>query len=233
MNEPFKGARRYQRLFKSINMLNSASNTGNLYIIAAPSGAGKTSLVKALVDSETDIEVSISYTTRAKRPGEADGEHYYFVDKNIFNNMVKQDLFLEHAQVFDNFYGTSRQKVEDKLKSGVDVILEIDWQGAQQVRKSFQSLANPCCTGIFILPPSKAALNERLHARGQDNEEIIARRMRDAVNEISHYGEFDYLLVNDVFDSALQDLKALIRAKRLAIEPQSHRFCELIAALLA
>ncbi|NOX42709.1 MAG: guanylate kinase [Gammaproteobacteria bacterium] len=214
-------------------MPDNSLNSGSLYIVAAPSGAGKTSLIKALLDSEPNIEVSVSYTTRAKRSGEVDGEHYYFVETSAFQEMVNQGLFLEHAQVFDNYYGTSQQKVEERLKLGIDLILEIDWQGAQQVRKSFQSSLNQQCTAIFILPPSKTALHERLRDRGQDSDEVIARRMQDATNEISHYAEFDYLIVNEVFDRALLDLKAVIRAKQLEFSSQSQRYAELIADLLA
>ncbi len=214
-------------------MTNKSRNIGHLYIVAAPSGAGKTSLVNALVESNLDIDVSISYTTRLKRPGEIDGEHYYFVEKDVFQEMINQGQFLEYAQVFDSYYGTSQQKVDQKLKSGTDLILEIDWQGAQQVRKSFQFAVDQQCTGIFILPPSKRALSDRLHARGQDSEDTIARRMQDAVNEISHYAEFDYLLVNDDFDRALLDLKAVIKANQLRFASQSQALCNLITNLLA
>lgn len=214
-------------------MINKSINIGNLYIVAAPSGAGKTSLVDALARSGSNIKVSVSYTTRPKRPGEIDGEHYYFVEKKVFQEMVNQGHFLEYAQVFDNYYGTSQQKVDETLKSGTDLILEIDWQGAQQVRKSFQPTANQQCSCIFILPPSKRTLSDRLHARGQDSEDVIARRMQDAVNEISHYAEFDYLVVNDDFEQALLDLKAIIRANRLGFANQSQRLCNLIADLLA
>lgn len=208
------------------NQINSAS--GQLFVIAAPSGAGKTSLVKALVDSMEDVEVSVSYTTRPKRQGEVDGVHYHFIDKPTFLAMVDNAEFLEHAEVFDNFYGTSEKKIAEQLKSGAHVILEIDWQGAEQVRKSF-----PESSGIFILPPSRSALEKRLQSRGQDSDEVISRRMRDAVNEISHYAEFDYLIVNDVFEQALSDLKAVINAKQLAFGPQSRKFSGLIADLLA
>ena len=202
--------------------------TGNLYIVAAPSGAGKTSLVKALVESTAGLEVSVSHTTRAPREGEQEGVNYYFTDKDAFMAMVNEGHFLEHAQVFDNYYGTSEQKLEEQLKLGIDVILEIDWQGAQQVRKQI-----PSSIGIFIVPPSKATLQQRLQSRGLDNEAIIIRRMRDAVSEMSHYGEFDYLVVNDDFNLALSDMKSIIRAKQLVLLRQSVKKATLLADLLA
>lgn len=186
-----------------------------LYIIAAPSGAGKTSLVKELIDQDEQVMVSVSHTTRAMRPGEVDGVHYNFTSIDTFRALVAEGRFLEHAQVFDNFYGTSRDWVEAKLAEGTDVILEIDWQGGQQVRKAF-----PAAVGIFILPPSRAALEERLRGRGQDGEDVIARRMQDAKSEISHYAEFDFVVVNDVFDEALGDLRSIIHAQRLRREGQ-------------
>lgn len=202
--------------------------TGTLYIISAPSGAGKTSLVKSLVESASDVEVSISYTTRAPRPGEQEGQHYHFVEKSTFDNMVKKGVFLEYAQVFDNFYGTSKEKVLEKLQQGIDVILEIDWQGARQARAAFADNV-----GIFILPPSRSVLETRLRSRGQDDEQVIARRMRDAKNEISHYNEFDYIIVNDVFEQAMQDLHCVIRAHRLMTRNQSQKQAFLINDLLA
>lgn len=183
---------------------------GTLYIISAPSGAGKTSLVRELVSSNEHIVVSVSHTTRAMRPGEQDGVDYHFVAKDAFLEMVDSSAFLEHACVFDNYYGTSQQHVEQQLQNGHDVILEIDWQGARQVRKLF-----PESLSVFILPPSLEALKQRLNSRGQDSEEIIERRMNDAVNEMSHYAEFDYLLVNDDFDAALQQLRCIFSANRL------------------
>lgn len=200
---------------------------GTLYIISAPSGAGKTSLVKALVESAPGIAVSVSHTTRAKRPGEQDGVHYHFIDPGLFQSMVAQGGFLEHAQVFDNYYGTARATLLARLQAGVDVILEIDWQGARQVRERM-----PGCVSIFILPPSRAALEQRLRARAQDSEETIARRMRDAVAEMSHYGEFDYLVVNDDFNTALEDLKAIFRAQRLRREAQAERLADELHELL-
>lgn len=183
---------------------------GTLYIISAPSGAGKTSLVRELVSGNEHIVVSVSHTTRAMRPGEQDGVDYHFVAKDAFLEMVDSSAFLEHARVFDNYYGTSQQHVEQQLLSGHDVILEIDWQGARQVRKLF-----PEAVSVFILPPSLSALKQRLNNRGQDSDETIERRMNDAVNEMSHYAEFDYLLVNDDFDVALQQLRCIFSANRL------------------
>jgi len=201
---------------------------GTLYIFSAPSGAGKTSLVKALLESMDGITVSVSHTTRAMRPGEREGVHYHYVDIPAFERMVAGQAFLEHAKVFDNYYGTSRQAVLDKLVQGQDVILEIDWQGARQVRKLF-----PECRSIFVLPPSKAALRERLTGRGQDNEAIIERRMHDAEAEMSHYAEFDYVVVNDVFDQALAELRAIVTAQRLLTSRATARLEPLIRELLA
>lgn len=201
---------------------------GTLFIVSAPSGAGKTSLLKVLLEDAKDIAVSISHTTRAMRPGEENGVHYHFVDVEKFQRMIAQDDFLEHAQVFDNFYGTSQAAVTEQLASGQDVILEIDWQGARQVRERFADAVS-----IFILPPSKAALRERLTDRGQDDESIIARRMRDAEAEMSHYGEFDYVVVNDDFDAAVADLEAVIRCQRLHTDRQQSRLKGLLADLLA
>ncbi len=198
-----------------------------LYIFSAPSGAGKTSLVKALLAELDGIEVSVSHTTRAMRPGEEDGVDYHFISKDEFENMVEADAFLEHAQVFDNFYGTARSSIETRLAAGADVILEIDWQGARQVR-AWKSDA----LSVFILPPSREALEERLRGRGQDSEDIIARRMRDAVSETSHYAEFDYLVINDQFELALQDLQAIVRAQRLHQPAQTARHAAMLAALL-
>jgi guanylate kinase len=188
---------------------------GSLFIVSAPSGAGKTSLIKALLEAMDDITVSVSHTTRAPRPGEQNGVHYYFVDQQKFLDMQVQGQFLEHAKVFDNYYGTSKTALEHTLTQGLDVILEIDWQGARQVRQQFTDSLS-----IFILPPSKQTLLQRLTGRGQDDEAIIARRMQDAVSEISHYGEFDYVVVNDDFDLALQQLSAIVTASRLKLPRQ-------------
>jgi guanylate kinase len=199
---------------------------GSLFIVAAPSGAGKTSLVNALVEQQSAIRLSVSHTTRAAREGEVNGQDYFFVSQDNFAQMRDSGAFLESATVFDNSYGTSSETVLAQLQQGLDVILEIDWQGAEQVRSNF-----PESTSIFILPPSKAALEQRL--RGQDKEEIIARRMRDAENEMSHYVEFDYLIVNDQFDVALSDLAAIIIARRHSIAVQKQVNLELLTELLA
>lgn len=208
--------------------MQSNSSQGTLYVFAAPSGAGKTSLVKALVEQLNGIEVSISHTTRAPRPGEVDGVNYHFTDVDAFNAMVQAGAFLEHAQVFDNFYGTAQANIEQRLAAGVDVILEIDWQGARQVRQQF-----PDSLGVFILPPSRQALEDRLRGRGQDDDDVIARRMRDAVSEMSHFAEFDFVVINDDFDIALQDLKAIITANRLRTPLQASRHGEMLNELLA
>jgi len=177
-----------------------------LFVIAAPSGAGKTSLVRALMQSVPGLQFSISNTTRKMRPNERDGHDYHFVDADVFRAMVGRNEFLEHAQVFDNYYGTARAPVEQALAAGRDLILEIDWQGAQQVRK-----AMPEAISVFILPPSRQALEQRLRNRQTDSEEVIQRRLRDAVADMSHWGEFDYVIVNDAFDQALADLQTIVR----------------------
>ncbi len=202
--------------------------TGTLFIFSAPSGAGKTSLVKALLDKTSYIGVSVSHTTRAPRPGEENGKDYNFVSQNEFQALIEQSAFLEHAQVFDNFYGTSQRWVEQELQAGRDVILEIDWQGAQQVRRLM-----PDAVTVFILPPSIEELEKRLSNRGQDSEEIIARRMRDAQSEMAHYAEFDYLIVNDDFDNALEELCAVIIARRHRLSAQQARHQKTLEALLA
>lgn len=208
--------------------MQTSSGVGTLYIISAPSGAGKTSLVHALLDRDKNVMVSVSHTTRAMREGEEDGIHYNFINVDSFNQMVEKGVFLEHAQVFGNFYGTSREWVDARLAEGTDIILEIDWQGARLVREAFAE-----STGIFILPPSKQALEERLKGRGQDSGEIIARRMRDAVSEIEHFAEFDYLLVNDDFDATLEELLAIFTAGRLKREKKQPQIANMIADLLA
>ncbi|GMQ97142.1 MAG: guanylate kinase [Gammaproteobacteria bacterium] len=181
---------------------------GTLFVVAAPSGAGKTSLVRALTELRPAVAVLVSHTTRLRRPGEEDGINYHFVSHDTFRAMIEAGDFLEYAEVFDHLYGTSKQAVTTLLQQGQDVILEIDWQGAQQVRQIM-----PECIGIFILPPSRSALVERLKGRGQDSDSVIKRRMRDATNEISHYDEFDYLVVNDDFDQALADLMTIVDTK--------------------
>ncbi len=204
------------------------SDSATLYVFSAPSGAGKTSLVKALLAEMEGIEVSVSHTTRSIRPGEQDGVDYHFISKDEFECMVEAGAFLEHAQVFDNFYGTARSSIETRLAAGADVILEIDWQGARQVR-TWKAEA----VSVFILPPSRTALEDRLRGRAQDSEDIIARRMRDAVSEMSHYTEFDYLVINDQFRQALQDLQAIVSARRLRQAVQARHHAAMLAALLA
>lgn len=204
------------------------STFGSLFIVAAPSGAGKTSLVNALVKQHQGIKLSVSHTTRTAREGEVNGQDYFFVSQNEFAAMRDAGAFLESATVFDHSYGTSAAAVKAQLQQGYDVILEIDWQGAEQVRRNHAD-----CTSIFILPPSKTALEQRLRARGQDNDEIIARRMRDAENEMSHYIEFDYLIVNDDFEDALLNLTAVITARRHSIVVQKQAQAELLTELLA
>jgi guanylate kinase len=200
---------------------------GTLYIISAPSGAGKTSLVKALLERLDGITVSVSHTTRAPRPGEQDGADYHFIDKDRFEALVAAGEFLEHAQVFDNYYGTRRETLVERLEAGEDVILEIDWQGARQVFEAF-----PQAIKVFILPPSRDALYERLRARGQDSEAVIQRRMADAITEMCHYDEYHYLVINDDFNTALADLEALFRSQRLRRVPQSLRYAAEIERLL-
>ncbi|MGC9456192.1 MAG: guanylate kinase [Halothiobacillaceae bacterium] len=200
---------------------------GTLFIVSAPSGAGKTSLVQALVARDERVRLSVSHTTRAPRPGEENGQHYHFVDEVTFREMIDQGAFIEHAQVFDNFYGTSRDAVTRPMDEGLDVVLEIDWQGAEQVRRQF-----PEALSVFILPPGRDALRQRLQGRGQDPEEVIERRMRDAVAEMSHYGEFDYLIVNDDFEQAAAELEGIVTTQRLRCCAQSARHFDLIRSLL-
>ena len=178
----------------------------NLFIIAAPSGCGKTSLVKALLESLSNLSVSVSHTTRKPRKAEIDGENYHFVSKERFGEMISNNDFVEHAEVFGNMYGTARSNIKKKLEANIDIILEIDWQGARQVRENM-----PNSISIFILPPSKNVLLQRLTDRGQDDEETISKRMKNSESEMSHYDEFEYLIINDQFDSALNDLKAIIQ----------------------
>lgn len=201
---------------------------GNLFVIAAPSGAGKTSLVRALVDADAALQLSVSHTTRAPRPGEVDGQHYHFTDLARFERLIADERLLEHALVHGNHYGTARDQVEAAFAQGRDVILEIDWQGARQIRARF-----PACVTIFILPPSRDTLFERLQKRGQDSAEVIARRIANARGEIEHATEFDYLIVNDRFDAALADLGAIVRAVRLSMRIQGLRQAGLLRQLLA
>lgn len=200
---------------------------GTLYVISAASGAGKTSLVSAVLGQVSDIEVSVSHTTRQPREGEVDGVNYHFVTTDVFENMVARGDFFEHATVFGNMYGTSRQHIQEQLLKGNDVILEIDWQGARQIRKLVTD-----CKSIYIAPPSIAVLRERLNSRGQDDEAIIEKRMREAVSEMSHYAEFEYLVINDDFDTARTELAAIILANRMLLERQQQNHAALLAELL-
>jgi len=189
-------------------------NAPHLYVISAPSGAGKTSLVKALLAARPDLAVSVSHTTRPKRPAEVEGRDYYFVDNAEFDRLVAANAFLEHARVFDNQYGTGREQVAEKLASGRNVLLEIDWQGARQIR-----IRAPDCVSIFILPPSRAALEERLRARKTDSDAVIARRLADAATDMSHCLEFDFAVVNDRFEQAVAELLTIIGAREPGQRP--------------
>ncbi|MDG6894730.1 guanylate kinase [Volucribacter amazonae] len=202
---------------------------GNLYIISAPSGAGKSSLINALLaDSET-MKVSVSHTTRQARPGEQEGVHYYFVEQAEFERLIEQGVFLEYAKVFGgHYYGTSLPMIEQSLAQGIDVFLDIDWQGARQIREKMPSVKS-----IFILPPSLAALEQRLIGRGQDSAEVIAQRMEKAQSEMSHYDEYDYVIINDEFSQALQDIRHILAAERLKTQVQKISQQGLIAELLA
>ena len=197
--------------------------TGNLFVVVAPSGAGKTSLVSGLLERDSNVKLSMSYTTRAPRQGEIDGVDYYFVARERFEEMIGAGEFLEHANVYGNFYGTSKRWIDESLAGDHDVLLEIDWQGARQVRRLFSSM-----TGIFILPPSLAELGRRLRSRGKDSPEAIERRMASAREEISHVLEFEYIIVNDRFEEALQDLLGVVRAARVARARQAVRHAKLI-----
>lgn len=201
---------------------------GTLFVVAAPSGAGKSTLVNALLASDDAISLSVSHTTRPPRPGEMYGRHYYFVERGAFEQQIADGIFLEHAEVHGNLYGTSRMTVEGLLAQGRDVLLEIDWQGAEQIRRS-----KPDCVSVFILPPSRAELERRLRGRGSDAPDVIERRLHNSRGEIAHAHEFDYILVNDVFDRALADLQAIVRAVRLRSGLQWQRHERLIADLLA
>jgi guanylate kinase len=204
------------------------TGTGTLFTVSAPSGAGKTSLVNALIQSLGGIQVSISHTTRPKRPGEVEGKDYHFTSPEVFASMLEDSAFLEHAEVFGNFYGTSKQWVQDNLNSGTDVILEIDWQGAAQVRRLM-----PETVGIFILPPSMETLKERLNKRGQDDNDTIARRVAEAKAEIEHYAEAEYLIVNEDFDRALGELTAIITSQCLRTDKQQQRLQDVLQDLLS
>lgn len=204
---------------------------GNLFIVAAPSGAGKSTLIKEILrksSTKQSMQLSVSHTTRKPRKGEQNGVEYYFVDHAEFENMIKQDAFYEHAEVFGNYYGTSKAAISDKLQLGVDVFLDIDWQGARQVKKQ-----NPDVISIFVLPPSVEALQSRLVGRGQDSEEVIAKRMAAAQSEISHANEFDYVIVNDDLEQAHKEFEAVISAQRVRLRNQQLRHDSLFASLLA
>lgn len=200
---------------------------GTLFIVAAPSGAGKSSIVNAVLARDPSIRLSISFTSRPPRPGERDGEHYHFVSAAQFQAMIEAGEFFEYALVHGDWKGTARQSVEPALAAGYDVLLEIDWQGARQVRAKV-----PDAVSVFILPPSRAALEERMRRRGQDSEEVIQRRLAAAREEMSHYAEFDYVIVNEVFDTAVQEMCCIFAASRLRREVQAARHAALLAALL-
>ncbi len=208
-------------------MNNQTNKSGKLIVISAPSGAGKTTLVQALCKADPELMVSVSHTTRAKREGEIDGVAYHFIDVNSFNEMVEQGQFLEHARVFDNYYGTSKTSVESQLSKGIDVILEIDWQGAESIQRLM-----PECISIFILPPSYHALETRLADRRRDDASTIQRRMDDAINELSHYKEYDYLVINDEFELALTELQDLFAAFRENQRPQQVDLSEFVTRLM-
>lgn len=202
-------------------------NRGCLFVLSAPSGAGKTSLVKALRSVMTRFAVAVSHTTRRPRPGEQHGQAYYFIERTEFEQMVSADAFLEYARVFEHYYGTARRTVETHRDLGIDVLLEIDWQGARQIRTQV-----PDCVSIFVLPPSRKSLEERLRARGQDDDETIARRMRSAISEMSHHAEYDYIVVNDDFAEAVEQVRSIIQAHRLRTALQTARLAGLISSLL-
>jgi len=206
----------------------SSTIPGHLYVVAAPSGAGKTSLVRALLAQEPSARFSISYTTRKQRPNEQHSRDYFFVDKPTFEGMVAAGDFLEHAQVFDNYYGTSKSQVKELLAQGANVILEIDWQGAQQIR-----LVMPDCRSIFILPPSRDELERRLRGRGTDDEAVIQRRLKDAVSDMSHWKEFDYAVVNNDFETALSELKSIVLRQGEALRSDRAELKTAVATLLA
>ncbi|SBO12163.1 Guanylate kinase [Vibrio mediterranei] len=203
---------------------------GTLYIVSAPSGAGKSSLISAMLEKNPTyaMKVSVSHTTRGMRPGEEDGVHYHFVEKTDFESLIEQGAFLEYAEVFGNYYGTSRLWIEETLEKGIDVFLDIDWQGARQIREQM-----PEAKSVFILPPSNSELERRLNVRGQDSDEVIAKRMSEAKSEMSHYNEYDYVIVNDDFDGALVDFKAILRAERLKQDKQAVKYKGMLDALLA
>ncbi|MES2998169.1 MAG: guanylate kinase [Pseudomonadota bacterium] len=200
---------------------------GTLYIISAPSGGGKTSLVNALLESVSNLEASISYTTRAPRPGEKEEIDYHFIDEKAFKRLIQEQAFLEYATVFGHYYGTSLGWVTKKIEAGIDIILEIDWQGAQQIREKM-----PESIGIFIIPPSWEILEKRLRLRAQDEETVIKNRMKDAKAELTHYDDYDYLILNENFSNALADLNAILRVRHLRSSVQKHELAPLLETLL-
>lgn len=204
-------------------------NLGTLYIISAPSGAGKSSLITALLEKSPNYtcKVSISHTTRAPRQGEMDGVHYYFIDEPEFKSLQKKNVFLEHARVFDSYYGTSRVWIEEQLQQGIDIFLDIDWQGARQIREQISNTQS-----IFILPPSTDELKRRLIVRAQDSAEVIQNRMTQAIKEITHYKEYDFIIINDDFDKALFDFKSILNSQRLKIEKQEMKYQQILDSLL-
>ncbi|CEG57585.1 guanylate kinase [Legionella fallonii LLAP-10] len=202
--------------------------TGNLYIVAAPSGGGKTSLVRYLIETLDSIEVSVSHTTRAMRPGERNGVDYFFVSEEEFIRMVDDNAFIEHARVFNHLYGTSTAQIAGRLAQGIDVVLDIDWQGAEQIRRIFSDAIS-----IFIIPPSLEELKSRLMNRRQDKDEVISERMKKAQDELSHYPEFDYLIVNDNFEHAAAELEAIVIANRLRMDRQVKKQVKLLSFLLS
>ncbi len=206
----------------------TAQCRGALFVVSAPSGTGKTTLVKALTTRDRNVVLSVSHTTRPRRRGECDGVDYHFVDAAHFRGMIDEGAFLEHARVFGHLYGTSRESVSRELDTGSDVVLEIDWQGAQQIRDRI-----PETVSIFVLPPSRESLRTRLEKRGQDSEEVISERMRTAVSDLAHYREFDYVIVNDSIERAVEDLACIVRAHRLASPRQTRSRSALLAELLA
>lgn len=201
---------------------------GNLFAVSSPSGAGKSSLISALLAKHQDMKVSVSHTTRSPRPGEVNGEHYHFTDVETFKLLIEKDEFYEWAEVFGNYYGTSKSAINQQLSQGIDVFLDIDWQGTEQMRKLVPSMIS-----LFILPPSKQELESRLNKRGQDSQEIIAGRMAQAQSEMSHYNEYDFVMINDDFEQTLTNFEQIVLSHRLKMENQQSKFADLINELLA